>query len=273
MKIKISDMMDHLESVPMELEELELDYAEGVKAEVRRKLREAAPQLRGAKRVSRVGLVAAVLAAALCISVGAAAICKWGGFALTGSMSEGEKMALLAKVAALPGGVEVRDEDGTVHYLDETGKEVLVLSAQEAAKHEQELLRAQEQTVRESTALVDADTLPLMPSRIMELDVDENGAFADVALGAGSMIVLHPSGKDGFELEAGDTVTIRLTASDVCYLQFGMIKNGTFAEAETHREQEHSHTFTVEGPGLYCFYVEYYSSDASTFTDGKVTVQ
>ena len=105
-------------------------------------------------------LTAFVLAAALCISVGAAAICKWGGFALTGSMSEGEKMALLEKVAALPGGVEVRDEDGTVHYLDETGKEVLVLSAQEAAKHEQELLRAQEQTVRESTALVDADTLP-----------------------------------------------------------------------------------------------------------------
>ncbi len=265
--------MDRLEDAPLELEEMELGSAGKVKAGVRRKLREAAPQSRTMKRASRAGLVAAVLAAALCISAGAAAICKWGGFALTGNMSEGEKKALLEEVAAMPGRIEVRDEDGTVHYLDETGKEILVLSAREAAKYEQELLRAQEQAVRGSTTLVDADTLPMMPVRITELDVDESGAFADIALGAGSMILLHPAGKDGFELAAGDTVTIRLTASDVCYLQFGAVKDGAFMEAETHHEQEQSHTFTVEEPGLYCFYVEYYSSDASTFTDGKVTVQ
>lgn len=272
MKIKISDLMDHLEGAPLELKEVELGSAEKVKAEVRRKLRETAPQSRAVKRASRVGLVAAVLAAALCISAGAAAIYKWGGFALTGSMSEGEKKALLKEVAAMPGRVEVRDVDGTVHYLDETGKEILVLSAREAAKYEQELLRVQEQAVRESTTLVDADTLPLMPAKITELDVDESGAFADFALGAGSMILLHPAGKDGFELAAGDTVTIQLTASDVCYLQFGMVKDGVFVEAETHHEQEQSHTFIVKEPGLYCFYVEYYSSDVSTFTGGKVTV-
>lgn len=56
-------------------------------------------------------------------------------------------------------------------------------------------------------------------------------------------------------------------------LEFGQFKDGVFVDAETASAQQHSYTFFIEEAGLYCFYVEYYSADASFFTDCTVTIE
>ena len=115
--------------------------------------------------------------------------------------------------------------------------------------------------------------MPLIPRTITELAVDENGQFAECALGNGSMILLHPEAKNGFDLEVGDVVTVKLVANDKCILEFGQFKDGVFVDAETASAQQHSYTFFIEEAGLYCFYVEYYSADASFFPDCTVTLE
>lgn len=85
--------------------------------------------------------------------------------------------------------------------------------------------------------------MPLIPRTITELAVDENGQFAECALGNGSMILLHPEAKNGFDLEVGDVVTVKLVANDKCILEFGQFKDGVFVDAETASEQQHSYTF------------------------------
>ena len=237
-----------------------------------KKIRRTSAQTHVVRKVSRLGLVAVLLAAALSITAVAAGALLWGGFAFTGGMSRAEKNALLEEVSRLVC-TEYEDENGYVHYLDETGEEVLVLSADEAAAYERERQEASERAVCESTDLVDASTMPLVPRAVTELAVDENGQFAECALGNGSMILLHPDGKKGFELEVGDVVTIELTANDPCRLEFGRFRDGVFVDAETASAQQHSHTFVVEEDGLYCFYVEYYSADASVFTNCTVTIE
>ena len=272
MKIRISDMMDYAESIPVDIRERDIASAQRIKEVTMNKIHKDQSRTRRAGKISRVGVVAAVVAAVLCITAGAVAVGRWGGFALTGGMSDAEKAALIEEISGASGYSACIDEDGTVHYMDQSGKEVLVLSEKEAAKFENERLKAREQAAIESTSLVDVATMPLIPRLITEMEVDGNGRFQDTALGNGSMLLLHPAGEDGFELSAGDVVTIELTASDVCYVEFGEFRDGVFADAETHHEQRHSHSFTIEEAGVYCFYVEYYSANASTFTDCSITI-
>lgn len=272
MKIKITDMMDHAENIPVEIREKDVASAERIKEATMKKIHKTSTQTHIARKISVAGIVAAVMAATLSITVVAAAVIKWGGFAFTDGMTTAEKKALIEEVSQL-GCSEYEDENGYVHYLDENGEEKLVLSAKEAAKHEREIQEAKEQAVRESTALVDVSTMPLTPNIITELAVDENGQFAECALGNGSMILLHPAEQKGFDLEAGDVVTIELAANDKCILEFGRFKDGVFVDAETVSAQKHSYTFVIEEAGLYCFYVEYYSAGASLFTDCVITIE
>lgn len=201
-----------------------------------------------------------------------AAVIKWGGFAFTDGMSDSEKNALI-KDATMLYARDYQDENGNVHYLDENGDEVLVLSAADAAKYELERQAAREQAVLESTTLVDASTLPFIPHIITELTVDADGQFAECALGNASMILLHPAEKDGFDLKVGDVVTITLDANDRCILEFGQFKDGTFADVGTAFAQQHSYSFTIKEPGLYCFSIEYRSAGVSTFTNCTITVE
>lgn len=272
MDLKISDMIDQVEDVQIEIGEKDVASAERIKEGTMKKIHDAKANLPTAGKFSRVGVIAAVMAAILCVTAAAAAVVKWGGFALTGSMSAAEIEALLNEAERAVSWKHV-ERDGTVHYFDADNKEILVLSADEAKAYEQKRQEEHDLSVAESTSLVDAYTIPFMPNLITEMAVDDDGKFNDFALGNGSMILLHPAGRDGFNLMAGDVVTIKLTSNDSCILEFGEFKDGDFVCAEAATAQQHSCTFEIEETGMYCFSVEYCSANASSFTNCIITVE
>ncbi|MBR0026854.1 MAG: hypothetical protein IJP37_06825, partial [Clostridia bacterium] len=148
---------------------------------------------RTTRKLSRAGIVAAVLAAALCIGACAVAVIDWSGFALTDGMGSAEKGALLQEASNGRAG-SYEEADGTVHYLDKNGNEALVLSREEAAEYEREQQAAKEKQMIASTSLVDLSTASLLPHQVIEMPTDQEGNFADHLLGNGSMILLYPEG-------------------------------------------------------------------------------
>ena len=128
MKIKISDMMDHVDNAPVEIWEKDIASAKSIREATMKKIHKASSQNHIVRKLSKVGIVAAVLIAALSITVLAAGSFTWEGFAFTGGMTNAEKNALIEEVSQL-GCVEYADENGNVHYLDENGEEIAVLSA------------------------------------------------------------------------------------------------------------------------------------------------
>lgn len=271
MKIKISDMMDDFDSIPIEIQEKDIASADQIKETVMKKIHKEASSNRVARKISKVGIVAAVVAAVLCITAMAGFI-DWDGFSFTEGMNKVEKDTLIEKVAVM-GCTESVDKDGTVHYFDNNGKEILVLSKKEAEKYEEERQRAKEQAVIQSTNLVDVSSMELIPRSITEIDVNTVGKFEDFALGNGSVILLHPDEKSGFNLKSGDLVTLKLEANDNCILEFGVFKDGTFIEAETVKTLQHSYDFHIEEDGLYCFYIAYCSVNASYFTNCVMSIE
>lgn len=271
MDLKISDMLDHMENIQIEIGEKDVASAERIKKQTMKKIRDAKADIHAAGKLSKMGTAAAVVAVLLCITA-AAAVMKWGGFAFTEGMDAKEIEALLSEAETAVSWKRV-ERDGTVHYFDADNKEILVLSADEAKAYDRKQQEEHDRSVAESTSLVDARTIPFMPNLITEMAVGDEGEFADFALGNGSMILLHPAGKDGFELKAGNVVTIKLTSNDSCILEFGEFKDGDFVCAEASAARQHSCTFEVEEAGIYCFSVEYCSVNASSFTNCMITVE
>lgn len=272
MKAKISDMMDHIEGVSVEIREKDPASPERIKEATLKKIHDTKSAVsHGARKFFPASLIAAVLAVCMLLSITAFAVFKWNGFASTAGMSETEKEALLEEAAtALT--MEQVDPDGTVHYLDQNGNELFVLTAEEAAEYEANRRDAHDQAVRESTDLVDVDTFPLIPNGITELSINSEGQFADFALGNGSLVLLHPENADGYFLTAGDNVTITLDSNDTCILHFGMVKDGIALEEHSVKAQDHKHFFEISEDGVYCFYIMYYSAAASSFTNCTLTV-
>ena len=64
------------------------------------------------------------------------------GFALTGGMRKASVDKMLEDYSPAIR-MELVEPDGTVHYLDKQGNEIMVLTAEEAAKYEQEQREAQ----------------------------------------------------------------------------------------------------------------------------------
>ena len=272
MKIRISDMMDHLEAPPREVQ------APPVSAQ---RIREAALERvrrdrRGGRlvgRLSKTGILVAALIALFSVSaIAAAVVLHWDGFALTGDLSGAEKEALLE--AATATSVESVDREGNVHYYDDDGREILVLSAEEAAAREQERQQAHDRAVMESTDLVDLSAMPFLPNRVAEVATDASGAFPEFALSNASMVLLYPEGSEGYDLQAGDRVTVSLDDQEACYLSFSLFRDGQYLEdsQETVQAQFHSHTFTIEADGRYCIALEYLSAGTGFFTSGLVTI-
>lgn len=269
LKMNISDMMDHVEGVPIEMEEGENVPIQGIQRAVRAKIREQAARPAAGGRLARAWPAAA--AAALLCATAAAAVIQWNGFAFTQGMSREERAALVAQGETAVAS-QYEDAAGNVYYLDQAGRETLVLAREDAADYEAGKQRAAEQAVADSTGLVDAYTMPLMPNLIQEVEVDGEGRFAQCALGNGSMILLHPQGQEGFALKAGDRVTLEVSAQEPCILTFGAFRNGAFLEEQTARAQRHSFTFAVREEGLYCFSIEYMSAGVGLLTGGVLEV-
>ena len=272
MKINISDMMDHTDCIPVKMQEKEIISTDRIKRETLKKIHSNAPTARLTGKIPKTGIAVALLA--LCISTTAAAgvVMRWTGFAYTEDLSTAEKETLMKDASTGYAGEMVNELDGSVHYLDENGNEILILSAEEAADYESAKRKADQQAVQESTSLVDVTTLPLFPNGLTEVETDSDGQFADFMLGNGHMILLHPDGADGYRLNAGDIVTIQLEANDKCGLGFDVFQEGSFLSEEVFLAAQHSYTFTAPEDGLYNFSVMYYSVAASIFTNCRIII-
>lgn len=272
MKINISDMMDYAECIPVTMQEKEITSADRIKRETLKKIHSDAPTARFTGKIPKTGVAVALLA--LCISTTAAAgvVMRWTGFAYTEDLSTAEKETLMKDASTGYAGEMINELDGSVHYLDENGNEILVLSAEEAADYDSARREADQRAVRESTSLADVSTLPLFPNGLTEMETGSDGQFADFMLGNGYMVLLHPKGEEGYRLNAGDVVTIRLAANDKCGLGFGVFREGSFLSEETFRAAQHSYTFIAPEDGLYNFSVMYYSAAASIFTDCRIAI-
>lgn len=266
MKAKISDMMDHLDGISIDIRETDIASSERIKEATMKKIHDIkSMDSHRTRKFFRAGLIAAVLVVCTLLSAAAVAVFEWSGFASTSGMSKSEKEALLAEAST--GTVAMVEPDGTVHYLDQNGNELFTLTAEEAAEYEIDRRRAHDQAVRESTDLVDVDTFSLLPNGITELSTNSDGQFADFALGNGYMVLLHPENADGYSLTTGDQVTIMLDSNDECILQIGAVKDGVALEGEAVKAQNHEYFLEISEDGVYCFYIMYFSAGASSFTN------
>ena len=273
MKIRISDMMDGLEAPPVDMHTDVPMSVERVQNMTLNKIRRPRRIGRLTGRLSKTGILIAVLVSLFSISAIAAMVLHWDGFAFTGHLTEAEKQELLETATAT--NTESVDRDGNVHYYDEEGREMLVLSAEEAATREQERQQAHDRSVMESTDLVDLSGLPFLPNRIAEVATDGEGTFAEFALGNAGMVLLYPEGDDGYDLQAGDTVTVSLDDREPSYLSFSLFRDGEYLEntQETVHAQHHSYTFAIEEDGHYCIAIEYLSAGAGFFAGGTLVIQ
>ncbi|MCD7769801.1 MAG: hypothetical protein LUH36_06800 [Oscillospiraceae bacterium] len=270
MKIKISDMLDTTDGFDLELPEEGMVSAEKIKEVTMRKLHDTQGAPRRGRRISKAGVAAIAAAAVLALSGAAYAVSQWTGFASTEGLTNRQIQALIDS-ASLTSSQGV-DTDGNVTYYDENGNEEFTLTAEEAAAYEQGLIEAQEQAVRDSTTLVDVDTMDMVPSGITEVAVGEEGSFEDFIISNGHMAIFYPEGSQGYDLKAGDTVTLTLPTDEVCYLAYGMTQDGVATECDVVQKADQSYTFEIPEDGLYCFYIIYYSAGADAFTGGSLTV-
>lgn len=268
MKLRISDLMDYAEPRAVELQAGHIIPLQAIETATLQKIRAA--KHRPVSRLSKLGLIAAIAAGALCVTAAATAVLHWTGFVPTKDLSQAEKLTLWNQAADTS--TASIDRDGNVHYYDREGNEVLVLTAEEAAAAEQARREAWETSILDSTELVDFSTMEFLPNSVTELATDPAGRFDSFMLGNGHLVLLHPAGEAGYMLEAGDTVTISLKASQNCYLSFGLFRDGQFIGAETTRSREHCYTVPISEDGCYCFSIVYCSADAGELTDGILTI-
>ena len=265
MKVRISDLVEHYPDANIDLKEHDNMDKSVVKRMTLQKVHASKP----ARRLPKLAVIAAVLAACMLCTVTVFACVQWSGFALTDGLSRAQLRTLLKEDV---GTVQRIDQDGTVHYLDAQGNELFALSEEEALQYERSRQEAREREVQASTDLLDVRTATLVPMSITELSPDVDGNIPDFALGNGHMLLLHPDDADGYVLKKGDIVCIRLDANDACILEFGMVRDAAVIESATAKAQQHEHTFTIPKDGAYCFTLMYYSSDKSAFTNATLTI-
>lgn len=266
LKVKISDMMDYINDDSVIIKEKEIASANRIKeATMKRIEKESNITSLKSRKISKAGMIVAVLALSMIFTGSVFAYIDWKGYANISEMSESEKEYFLKDSIAVAG--ELVDAEGNVHYLDASGNEVMVLSEEEAAKYEKEKLENMEKEVQESTQLVDVDTLSSVPNGITEVQVNKVGRFDDFALGNGHMVILTPEETAHYLLKKGNRVIISLEANDECYLECGMIHDGKVIATKTEKNQNHKYSFEITEEGNYNFYVMYYSVDKSIFTE------
>ena len=232
---------------------------------------EAAPYTRNPLR-RLIGIaVAACLVFALAMTA-FAILNKWRGYADTEGLTQAEVENMLRQYTSLIS-CQLIEPDGTVHYLDDQGNELMELSAEDAAKYDAEIRRAREQAVRESTTLIDVDSIGCIPNGITVVQVSKDGSFHDFALGNGYMVLLCTEGEKPYSLREGDSVTIRLQANDECIMSFAVTLDGKEIERASAKAQDHHFAYVVPKDGEYCFTLMYGSVDASNFTNCSLLLE
>ncbi len=271
MKTKISDMMNCLEDSTVNIREMEVASIPNIKDATLQKIKKesttATPQKR---KFPKVGIPVAALASTFLVAGTVAAHFDWNGFAYLSNLSQSEQDALAQESHAC---MSFTDTEGNVHYFDANGNETKVLSAEEASA---QALKAKEERgsrLRESTELVDIDTLSLLPSGITEMTTDALGQFENFALGNGYMVLLKPENQESYSLKKGDTVLIALNDEEECILEYGMIKDGVVIETGSVKMQKHLYSFEIPEDGAYNFYIMYYSANMGIFTDCTLIVE
>ena len=239
---------------------------------VQRKKAASGSTRRSGKYSRRSAAIAIAACLILALGVTAFAVNKWTGYADTEGLSQAEIESLLRQYAPRITR-QLIEPDGTVHYLDDQNNEVMVLSAKDAAKYDAEIRQVQEQTVRESTDLIDVDSLGSVPIGITVVPVSDNGTFHDFALGNGYMVLLCTEEGKPFFLREGATVTIRLEANDACGMSFGVTLDGEEIDRAYAKAQDHLFSYTAQSDGEYCFTLLYAGSDASSFQNCKLMIR
>ena len=223
--------------------------------------------------IRRIAILVAAAVLVLGLGMIAYAAIEWSGFALTGDMAQSSLDQLLREASTGEIG-EMIEADGTVHYFDKQGNEVKVLSAEEAKQYEQELEALHEEAVRNSTGLVDINTLPIIPAGITEMVISDSGNISDFALGNGYMVIICDNENKEFSLESGNQITLSLTSNDECRIEYYLICDGVMLENQIDDKPvlNHSCSFEITDSGNYCLAITYASSAASNFTDGSFVV-
>ncbi len=250
----------------------EVHASERTQTEVLRMMEENRRSRRGIKGKRALVLAAAAILV-LAMGMAAYAAITWDGFALTGGMSRKSVDQMLADYSAVTV-IQLVEPDGTVHYLDKQGKEVMVLTAAEAAEYDRQRRAAKDDAVRGSTVLIDVDTLPVVPNSITELEIGADGTIPDFALGNGHMVLFCPAEEAGCTLADGDSSTLTLTSNDDCFLVYYVFRDGALLTQENDGARMRAHTFSFAAgePGIYTIGMMYGSADASNFTEGTLTV-
>ena len=215
--------------------------------------------------------VAACLVFALAMTA-LAVINNWRGYADTEGLTQAEVEDMLQQYVSLTS-CQLVEPDGTVHYLDNQGNELMVLNAEDAAKYDTEIRQAREQAVRESTDLIDIDSFGVIPNGITVVPVSKDGTFHNFMLGNGYMVLLCTEEENPYRLHEGDSVTIRMQANDECVMSFAVSQNGKVIEHTAIKAQDHHYSYVVPADGEYCFLLMYSSVDASSFTDCALVIE
>lgn len=266
MKITMKDFFDSSK----ESRDTDMPSIERVKALTMDKINCSAKPI---KRIPRVASMAAILAVILAVSVTAYAVNNWNGFMNTGNLSRQEIREIMDMIEN-SGCSESTAEDGSVHYFDSQGNEMMVLSQKEARQIERER-QENKITHNQETAghLLDIDTLEVMPHSITPITSDKAGNIEDFLMGNGSMVILHPKGENGYWLNKGETVTITLEATGDCVVEFGVVRNGKMRETSSTKTKLHEFSYIAIKDGLYCFTAMYYSASADNFSNCSITIK
>lgn len=232
---------------------------------------EASPHTRNHMRRFIGIAVAACLICALAMTA-YAIINRWSGYADTEGLTHAEVEEMLQQYVSLTS-CQLIEPDGTVHYLDDQCNELMVLSAEDAAKYDAEIRQAREQAVRESTDLIDIDSFGAIPNGITVVPVSKDGTFHNFMLGNGYMVLLCAEEENPFRLHERDTVTIRMQANDECVMGFAVSQDGKVIDHTAIKAQDHHYSYVIPADGEYCFLLMYSSVSASSFTDCSLIIK
>ena len=118
MKVKISDMMDYITDDSVNIQEKEIASANRIKeATMKRIEKESSVTNFKTRKISRVGMLVAVLALSMMFTGGVFAQLKWNGFANTSEMSKSEKEALLKNDAEKKEAVRLAVMEGSCSLI------------------------------------------------------------------------------------------------------------------------------------------------------------